>query len=85
MGRKKKPAEQEHPLIGRKVRFKPGHMGTPKEGREPVVTGTVIWGHPKQRFVVVEYGYPKSLWRPAGTIRECLPYRSVAKEDAQYA
>lgn len=85
MGRKKKVAAQEHPLIGHKVRFKPGHLGAPKEGGSSTVTGTVIWVHPKRRFVVVEYGYPKSLWRPAGKIRECLPYQRVAKEVAQYA
>lgn len=76
MSRKKKPAA--HPLIGHKIRFKPGHMGATKEGEETTVTGTVVWVHPKQRFVIVEYKYPKSLWRPAGTLRECLPYRSVA-------
>lgn len=78
MGRKKKPAEQEHPLIGRKVRFSPVYMNGTKESERPEVTGTVIWVHPKEHFVVAEYRYPKSLWRPAGTIRECLPYRSVA-------
>lgn len=31
MGRKKKPAEQEHPLIGRKVRFSPVYMNGTKE------------------------------------------------------
>ena len=71
MGRKKKPAEQEHPLIGRKIRFSPVYMNGTKESGRPEV-------HLKERFVVVEYRYPKSLWRPAGTIRECLPYRSVA-------
>lgn len=76
MSRKKKPAA--HPLIGHKIRFTPMSMNGIKAGGEPKVTGTVIWVHPKERFVVVEYRYPKSLWRPAGTIRECLPYRSVA-------
>lgn len=63
------------PLIGRKIKFVPAY-------REPLngqctkpVTGTIIWVHPKGRFVVVEYECSPHLWREhSEKIRECLLY-----------
>ena len=40
--------------LGKTYAFRPGYAGAP--GR--LVTGTVVWEHPKGRFIVLEYAAP---------------------------
>lgn len=62
-------SKKTHPLIGRKISFKPAYMDVGTK------TGTIVWVHPRGRFVVVEYECPPSLWREkSAKIRECLLY-----------
>lgn len=77
MARKKKPA---NPLIGRKISFVPQHS-FPMNGQNPrSVSGTITYVHPDHRYVMVEYQYPESLWRPSGKIRECLLWYLIPGE-----
>lgn len=62
-------SKKTHPLIGRKISFKPAYMDVGAK------TGTIIWVHPRGRFIVVEYECPPSLWREhPEKIHECLLY-----------
>lgn len=77
MARKKKPAP---PLIGQKIRFVPQYE-FPMNGQNPrAVSGIITYVHPDQRYVMVEYRYPESLWRPSGKLRECLLWCLIPNE-----
>lgn len=54
---------------GRKLRFRPA--GRPPH--MPPVEGTVIYAHPRGRFVLVEYRAVTMRGGPSEPLRECLP------------
>lgn len=61
-------------LLGKSVRFRPGHWKEPQRG---AVTGTVVWVHPQGRFALVERPLPPKLWGGASVLRECVMLRRV--------
>lgn len=74
MSRKKKPV---HPLIGQKIRFVPAY-DAPMNGAAPrVMTGTVVWVHPKERFVLLEYDGQVTPWSKGGKLHECMSWHQI--------
>lgn len=53
--------------LNKTVKFHPA-----QSERGSQVTGTIVWVHPKRRFVLVEYSV-QSLYGGLVTMRECLP------------
>lgn len=59
-------------LVGKKIRFRSAMDIDVK-----IKTGTIVWVHPKGRFVVVEYVCLNGIWGSSkAKIRECLLYPS---------
>lgn len=72
----RKMKNREKSLVGQKIRFRPFH----RECSAPLVTATIIWVHPRKRFVLVEYDAaprPPYLFEKTPTIRECLRFDEV--------
>lgn len=53
--------------LNKTVKFHPA-----QSERGAQVIGTIVWVHPKRRFVLVEYTV-QSLYGGLATLRECLP------------
>lgn len=60
--------------VGEKIRFVPAQRRHEYAVNGQSVPGTILWVHPKRRFVVVEYRF-QTVFGMSPPIRECIMIR----------
>ena len=68
---------KRHPMIGKQVRFTPSYMDTGRTEKHVTCTGVVVWVHPQERFVLIEYEGQSTPWRKGTKLHECMPWHLI--------